>query len=137
MVIIMELYDYRKTIGQNLATYIRLKGYSKLSFSKLTNISRPTLDKILLGESPSSKTFEKQMSQIIGILGVPKWEFLTEPILKSKISKNSPVVQYSDRSLGDKRTNYAQELLDDLDQLMGIAALYMGNQSKEYKKWKE
>lgn len=43
----MEMYSNRKLIGENLADYLFLKGYSKLQFSQKVGISRPTIYRIL------------------------------------------------------------------------------------------
>lgn len=45
-----ELFEKRKLTGTKLKDYIRSNGFSKVSFCKKTEISRPTLDKILNGE---------------------------------------------------------------------------------------
>ena len=42
-----ELFEMRKLTGTKLKDYIRSNGFSKVSFCKKTEISRPTLDKIL------------------------------------------------------------------------------------------
>ena len=47
------LFEMRKLTGTKLKDYIRSNGFSKVSFCKKTEISRPTLDKILNGEIDS------------------------------------------------------------------------------------
>jgi hypothetical protein len=37
------LFENRKLIGKNILNIIKDNGYTKSSFSRLTNISRPTL----------------------------------------------------------------------------------------------
>ena len=51
-----ELFEMRKLTGTKLKDYIRSNGFSKVSFCKKTEISRPTLDKILNGEIDSKST---------------------------------------------------------------------------------
>jgi len=120
----MSLFQERKQIGENLATFIRLKGYSKSSFAKLINLSRPTLDKILEGESTNIKKFEEQIEQITSSLNLSKDYFLQKkmvPLEKWQL----PAMHYSDRSSTKTRQPNVQQLLNDLDDLLDIAAIYL------------
>lgn len=120
----MQLFEYRKLIGENLNTYIRLKGYSKSSFAKLTNISRPTLNQIFSGDSPNPTSYQDQMARITTALELPLDYFLTSPVIP--IEKwRTPMIQYSDRAPKAEREPQVKELLDDLDELMSLAALYL------------
>lgn len=121
----MEIFNHRETIGKNISTYIRLKGYSKSSFSKLTEISRPTLNQLLSGDSPSPKTFEDQINRITGVLELPIDYFLNEPVISSERWR-APMIHHSDRAPnGDRDNVLAKQLLNDLDDLMSIASLYL------------
>ena len=60
-----ELFEKRKLTGTKLKDYIRSNGFSKVSFCKKTEISRPTLDKILNGEIDSKSTFDKHLFLIL------------------------------------------------------------------------
>lgn len=55
-----ELFAMRKLIGTKLKDYIRSNGFSKVSLCKKTEISRPTLDKILNGEIDNKSIFNKE-----------------------------------------------------------------------------
>ena len=57
-----ELFEMRKLTGIKLKDYISGNGFSKVSFCKKTEISRPTLDKILNGEIDSKSSFDKHFS---------------------------------------------------------------------------
>jgi len=120
----MELYNYSKIIGENLSMYIRLKGYSKSSFSNLTGISRPTLNQILSGNSRNKKMFEEQISRITEALQLPLDFFLNEPTIERE-KWRTPAIQFSDRALEGERSYKASELLADLDDLMSLSALYL------------
>lgn len=120
----MEIYNRRNLIGQNLLTYIRMKGYSKSSFAKLTEISRPTLNQIFSGESPNGTHYNEQIEKISRKLKLPLEYFLKTPRIELE-PWQQPVIQYSDRAREAKRDEGTQELLDDLDHLMSIAALYL------------
>ena len=65
-----ELFEMRKLTGTKLKDYIRSNGFSKVSFCKKTEISRPTLDKILNGEIDSKSTFDKHLNKIFTSLGI-------------------------------------------------------------------
>ena len=60
-----ELFDMGKLIGRKLKDYISSNGFSKVSFCKKTEISRPTLDKILNGEIDSKSAFDKLLNKIL------------------------------------------------------------------------
>ena len=65
-----EFFEMRKLTGTKLKDYIRSNGFSKVSFCKKTEISRPTLDKILNGEIDSKSTFDKHLNKIFTSLGI-------------------------------------------------------------------
>ena len=60
-----ELFAMRKLIGTKLKDYIRSNGFSKVSFCMKTEISCPTLDKILNGEIDNKSTFNKYLNKIL------------------------------------------------------------------------
>ena len=59
------LFENRKSIGENLLNIIKDNGYTKSSFSKLTSISRPTLDKLIKGEVDNLTTFKTHIEKIL------------------------------------------------------------------------
>ena len=65
-----ELFEKRKLTWTKLKDYIRSNGFSKVSFCKKTEISRPTLDKILNGEIDSKSTFDKHLNKILTSLSI-------------------------------------------------------------------
>ena len=65
-----ELFEMRKLTGIKLKDYISDNGFSKVSFCKKTEISRPTLDKILNGEIDSKSSFDKHLNKIFTSLGI-------------------------------------------------------------------
>jgi transcriptional regulator with XRE-family HTH domain len=120
----VDLFNYKHEIGENLMTYIRLKGYSKSSFSRLAGISRPTLNQIFEGCSPNPGTYNQQISQITNTLELPIDYFLTLPEIEHE-KWRQPVIQYSDRSVDERRDPVVHELLSDLDELTDMAPLYL------------
>lgn len=73
----INFFEHQKTIAKNLVTFIRVKGYTKLSLSKLTGISQPTIDQILKGESPSQTTYNGQITKINQTFNLPDNYFIT------------------------------------------------------------
>lgn len=123
--IMNDLFQYRKTIGENLLHFIRMKGYSRISFSKMTEISRSSLDRILKGKSTNATIFLQQMTKITETLDLPIDYFKNGIMMQPEIS---PMVKNhsSDLVTVNKRgsTPQVQELLQDLDNIMELAAIY-------------
>lgn len=65
-----DLFEQRTIVGVKLKELIKAKGYTKVSFSELSNISRPTLDKLLKGEIDNKTTFNKHFNKILETLGI-------------------------------------------------------------------
>ncbi|MFC7393027.1 helix-turn-helix domain-containing protein [Scopulibacillus cellulosilyticus] len=120
----MKLYTLQNVIGENLLTFLRIKGYTKTSLAKLTGISRPTINQILEGKSPNPKIYEEQIKKITEALKLPIDYFINfSPAQQEKWQ--IPTTQYSDRSASSKRTQLTQDLLNDLDELLTVAAFYI------------
>lgn len=120
------LFENRDRIAENIVLFMRSKGYSKMSLHKLTGISRPTIDKLLKGESPNPTELAKQITKLSDTFQLDLNVFLRDPA--NKTSSNVAVsYQYSDRAArhpGVERTQLTKELLQDLDNLLDIASLY-------------
>ena len=75
--------------------HIRSNGFSKVSFCKKTEISRPTLDKILNGEIDSKSTFDKHLNKILTSLSIdPDTLMGFSPRMQSAdavFSENAPI----------------------------------------------
>lgn len=120
----MSLFLNKEIIAENLGMFIRLKGYSKSSFAKKVNVSRPTLDQLLEGQSPNETTFLKQLEKIAEAFQLSKESFLSPPQIEQTYAATS--LQFSDHLEHTKdRTPQNQQLLDDLENLLDIATLYL------------
>lgn len=120
----MSLFLNKETIAENLGMFIRLKGYSKSSFAKKVNISRPTLDQLLEGQSPNETAFLKQLEKIAQAFQLSKASFLSPPQFEQTYATRS--LQFSDHLAHTKeRTPHNQKLLEDLEDLLDIATLYL------------
>lgn len=110
-----EFYRYQEITTQNLIAFLRLRGYSKLSLSKLTGLSRPNIDCILNGEITNPSVYNSYIKKIIQTFDLPNDYFL--------INQNDQIALvpkiYSKRSLAD------QELFDGLDNLLDIFSMYL------------
>ena len=65
-----ELFDQRSLVAMKLKNYIREQGFTKVSFAKKVNISRPTLDKLLSGDIENKSTFDKHICKILNVLNL-------------------------------------------------------------------
>ena len=116
-----ELFEMRKLTGTKLKDYIRSNGFSKVSFSKKTEISRPTLDKILNGEIDSKSTFDKHLNKILTSLSIdPDTLMGFSPRVQSVdvdavYSQNAP----SDYQINDK-VKMEYDLLQDILNLCSV-----------------
>ena len=116
-----ELFEMRKLTGTKLKDYIRNNGFSKVSFCKKTEISRPTLDKILNGEIDSKSTFDKHLNKILTSLSIdPDTLMGFLPRMQSVdvdtvYSKNAPI----DYQMNDK-AKMEYDLLQDILNLCSV-----------------
>lgn len=116
-----ELFEMRKLTGTKLKDYIRSNGFSKVSFCKKTEISRPTLDKILNGEIDSKSTFDKHLNKILTSLSIdPDTLMGFSPRAQSVdvdavYSQNAP----SDYQINDK-VKMEYDLLQDILNLCSV-----------------
>lgn len=53
------LFEKRKVIGEKLESYLRLHGFSKISFCKKVGIPLPLLEQILNGQADDKHTFDE------------------------------------------------------------------------------
>ncbi|AIQ54777.1 hypothetical protein [Paenibacillus sp. FSL R7-0331] len=118
----INFFDHRTQIAENIKAFMRFKGYTKLSLSKLTGISRPTIDLILKAESPNPTIYNNQIATINQSFELPENYFLESRIT---ITPPEPVYAYSDHGIGEARSERAQHLLDGLDNILDIYALYL------------
>jgi len=113
----INFYEQQDTITKNLITFMRLRGYSKLSLSKLTGIPRSTIDVILSSSNSNSTTYNTQVSKITEVFELPFEYFLHKPIESS-----ATTLLDSDNY---QRSLQAKELLNGLDNILDIYAMYL------------
>lgn len=119
----LNFFEYQEVIAKNLLAFIRSKGYSKLSLSKLTDISRPTIDQILKGDSPNPTTFNSQIKKINQAFELPDDYLITDiPIV---VTTAPLAYAYSDRGSDQEKSPLSIELLDGLDNILDVFSMYM------------
>ncbi|OMD92778.1 hypothetical protein [Paenibacillus odorifer] len=116
----LNFFDHRETITKNLLTFLREKGHSKLSLSKLSDITRPTIDLIIKGEGLNSEQYNKQIQKINKTFDLPVNYFIT-PLISITPTKCT----YSDHVAVSERSSEVKELLDGLNSVLEIYSLYL------------
>lgn len=105
-----------------MITFICLKGYTLTSVSRLAGISKSTLTEIIEGKMSNNDLYHQNMRKITVSLNLPLTFFVEPPLLRKERWQNSNT---KDLSSTAKRSELAQSLLDDLDELLTIAAFYI------------
>ncbi|TDT45768.1 helix-turn-helix domain-containing protein [Fonticella tunisiensis] len=117
------LFENRKLIGENILNIIKDNGYTKSSFSRLTNISRPTLDKLIKGEVDSLATFKTHVRKILETQDMVE-EQLLNYVPKYK-AKKELVFALSDNAPENHALNpKAQEMFSILEDIIHMCELY-------------
>lgn len=79
------LFEQRALVGKKLKDCIRDLGFTKVSFSEKTQISRPTLNHLLDGTIDSKSTFDKHLQKILNALNMTADQLLSySPIMEGK-----------------------------------------------------
>lgn len=116
-----NLFDNRKTIGPKLLEIMKSAGHTKVSFAKLTGISRPTLNDLFKGETDSKTTFTTHIKKIIETMNVTLEEIINYN--ENKITEN--VVVFSDNAPTEHDFDpKAKEMFNVLDDLLHLCELY-------------
>jgi len=115
------LFSERKRVGMNLYELMRERGYTKISFSKAVNISRPTLNHLFEGEISSITTFEKHIKKINEVLRVQKTELMKDwnferPELSVSYSWNEPE--------NHRQSKREEEMFEVLESLINLCDYY-------------
>lgn len=71
------LFANRELVGENILNIIRDNGYAKASFSRLINVPRPTIDKLIEGEIDSPDIFKTHIQKILESLDMDKEQFIS------------------------------------------------------------
>ena len=116
-----ELFEQRRLVASKLKDFIRDKGYTKVSFAKKAEISRPTLDKLLSGSIDSKTTFDRHLQKILKMLNIS----VDELMLYSAQQSRSVVAVYSKNAPEDhKMSDTARKQYDLLLDIIDLCAVY-------------
>ena len=115
------LFDNRKTIGGKLLEIMKHKGHTKVSFSKLTGISRPTLNNLFKGKTDSKTTFNTQINKIVDTINITLEEIINYDENKTMES----LVVFSDNASNEHTYDpKAKEMFNVLDDILHLCELY-------------
>ena len=112
-----ELFEKRDFVADKLKECFREKGFTKVSFAKRAEISRPTLDRLLNGEIDSKITFDKHMRKVLSVLDMSASELLLfhaggeNRKIEVVYSENAPV-DYAMNGKVEKQYSLLQDVLD-------------------------
>lgn len=111
------LFEQRELVAEKLKECIRDMGYTKVSFARKIDISRPTLDKLLSGTIDNKSSFDKHLQKVLFVLGMTSDEllFYSANMQPEKVevvySLNAPV----DYVMSEKAKKQYNLLMDVLD----------------------
>ena len=116
-----ELFEQRSLVASKLKDCIRDKGYTKVSFAKKAEISRPTLDKLLNGSIDNKTTFDRHLLKILRMMNMSVDDLVLYSMKQSRpamavYSQNAPV----DHEMSDIARKQYDLLLDIID----LCAMY-------------
>lgn len=115
------LFQKRKKVGQNILNYLKENGYTKSGFAKNSNISRPTLDKLINGEIDSKTTFNTHLQKIIQKYNISELELLDDKVKYN----DTPIAVFSDNRPEDKmRMPETNEMFMILDDIISLFEMY-------------
>ena len=115
-----ELFDQREMVARKLKDCIRERGYTKVSFSEMTDISRPTIDKLLNADIDNRNTFERHMQKILAALN-----FSVEDLMYFNAKPQKADVFYSQNApLDHQMSKKAKEQYNLLLDIVDLCAIY-------------
>lgn len=115
-----ELFEHRSVFADKLKICIREAGYTKVSFAKRADISRPTLDRILKGELDNKSTFDKHVQKIFGVLKVNLDDVMYHTEVPGSVQAVYSANEPDDYVMSDREKRQHELLQDVLD----ICAIY-------------
>lgn len=116
-----ELFEQRSLVASKLKNCIRDKGYTKISFSVKTNISRPTLDKLLEGAVDSKTTFDRHMQKVLNALNMTPDELV---LYRPTSSKTITAVYSENAPIGHEMSELAKKQYSLLMDVVDLCAIY-------------
>ena len=111
------LFEQRILVGKKLKDCIRDSGFTKISFSKKADISRPTLDRLLSGTVDNKSTFDRHIQKILNVLNMTVDQLLSyRPVGEDKkLGAASSLNAPPEYSRDDKAKKQNRLLMDVID----------------------
>lgn len=117
-----NLFEQRALVATKLKECIRQKGFTKVSFAKKVDISRPTLDRLLNGTIDNKSTFDKHLQKILPVLQMTAEELL---FYTSDVNREFVNVVYSQNApLGYEMNEKASKQYDLLMDVLDLCTIY-------------
>ena len=118
-------YNDKIRIGKGILNYIKENGYTKKSFSKLVDISRPTLNTIIDGNIKSETTFKTHINKILKALDIDINRLL-ECDQQIETKSERLLVAYSNNSPKDYKLNDNEKTMFELvENLIDLFEIYL------------
>lgn len=119
------LFEKRTIVGENILSIIRDNGYTKSSFAKVIDITRPTLDRLLAGEIESLTKYRQYIEKITETQGMTEEQLLN---YASRYNANDePVFLHSFNAPDNHEIKgQAKEMFSILDDILNICEVYYG-----------
>lgn len=115
------LFSERKKVGMNLYELMKERGYTKISFSKAVNISRPTLNHLFEGEISSITTFEKHIQKISEVLKIDRADLMNN---RNYVISEASVSYSWNEPDGREQNEKEREMFDVLESLIDLCDYY-------------
>lgn len=110
-----ELFENRTLAASKLKAVLRERGFSKVSFCKKTDISRPTLDRILNAEIDNKSTFDRHFQKILTALNLDVNDFLLFEERPQEVAAVYSSTAPADHQMSEKAHKQYDLLQDVLD----------------------
>ena len=120
--LISYIYDNRYKIGANLLQFIRDNGYTKSSVSKLADISRPTIDKLIKGEIDNNTNLKKHVGKIITTFNIKLEELIDYK--RAESDNNREVVASNNAPEEYELSDKAKRMFGFLDDIIDLYEVY-------------
>ncbi|WP_218091126.1 hypothetical protein [Paenibacillus solanacearum] len=111
-----DIFEHRDIIAKNIIAFMRQRGYSRLSLSKLAGIPRAEIDKLLNPDYPNSR-LGMFVKKIIDAFDLPSDYFQ---------NANTNSISPTKRNRYNNRRNpKAIELFEGLENVLDIYSMYL------------
>ena len=117
-----ELFEQRSLVASKLKDVIRDMGYTKVSFASKTDISRPTLDRLLNGSIDNKRSFDRHLQKILRLLNMTVEDLMLYHSVPKKVS--TATVYSQNAPMNHEMSDKAKKQYDLLLDLIDLCAIY-------------